>query len=278
MSSNTLLRNAQLAMLDIAKEIKRVCDEYDIRYFMDSGTLLGAVRHKGFIPWDDDMDIGMLRKDYERFIKIAPNKLKDGYFLQTWNSDPGYPYAFAKVRKLGTIFIEASSQFSDQKHREIWVDIFPYDVLPDDVSLQKRNKYKLKILEYSLWMKCGLRPWMNHNAKWEILAVKCKYIPYILYGYFHDNEWLKKEYEYYLTRFNNTSSKKYVSATSGGEYGRWSVPRGCLDNLKELNFEDTSFLAPADFDTYLTIFYGEYMKLPPAEKRENRHHIVKVKI
>lgn len=79
---NNTLRKVQLAQLEIAKEIKRVCDENDIKYFLDAGTLLGTVRHKGFIPWDDDMDIGMLRKEYDKFVKIAPEKLEKNYFCR----------------------------------------------------------------------------------------------------------------------------------------------------------------------------------------------------
>ena len=102
------LRQVQLDQLEIAKDIKRVCEENGIRYHLAFGSLLGAVRHKGFIPWDDDMDFGMLREDYERFLEIAPKKLKDEFFLQTWHTDPYYPLAFAKVRKKGTVFQEAA--------------------------------------------------------------------------------------------------------------------------------------------------------------------------
>lgn len=96
---NEILRKVQLAQLDMAKEVKRICNKYNINYFMDSGTLLGAVRHKGFIPWDDDLDFGMLREDYEKFLKVAPTELNSKYFLQTWKNDDGFPYGFSKIRK-----------------------------------------------------------------------------------------------------------------------------------------------------------------------------------
>ena len=104
-----LLRKVQLTQLEIAKEIRRVCEENDIPYFLTCGTLLGAVRHQGFIPWDDDMDVGMLRENYEKFCRIAPEKLKPEYCWQTWYTDPNYALPFGKVRKRGTLFLEAKS-------------------------------------------------------------------------------------------------------------------------------------------------------------------------
>ena len=104
-----LLRKVQLTQLEIAKEIRRVCEENDIPYFLTCGTLLGAVRHQGFIPWDDDMDVGMLRENYEKFCRIAPEKLKPEYCWQSWYTDPNYALPFGKVRKRGTLYLEAKS-------------------------------------------------------------------------------------------------------------------------------------------------------------------------
>ena len=99
------LRLCQLRQLSIAKEIQRICKKHKIIFFLNAGTLLGAVRHQGFIPWDDDLDVGMLRSEYDRFIDIASKELDEAYFLQTWDSDPKYPMPFAKIRLNGTKYI-----------------------------------------------------------------------------------------------------------------------------------------------------------------------------
>ena len=97
------LRKVQLVQLEIAKEIARICEENKINYYLIGGTLLGAIRHKGFIPWDDDLDIGMIRSDYEKFMQIAPKCLDDKYALIDWKSDLIYPHPMGKIIKKGTI-------------------------------------------------------------------------------------------------------------------------------------------------------------------------------
>src|SRR5690554_1155344 len=108
---NNLLREVQLVQLEILKSIKDICEKEGISYFLDSGTLLGAVRHKGFIPWDDDLDIGMLRYDYNKFISAAPKYIDEfGLIIQDWHSDKSYGQPFLKVRKKGTHYVELFSQ------------------------------------------------------------------------------------------------------------------------------------------------------------------------
>lgn len=274
---NETLRKVQLAQLEIGKEIKRVCDENGIKYFLDSGTLLGAIRHKGFIPWDDDMDMGMLREDYDRFIEIAPKKLKPEYFLQTWKTDKSYPYAFAKIRKKGTVFIEAVSQKTNA-HNEIFVDIFPYDVYPDDETVRTKLTRKIMLLKYSLWMKDGMTPWLRHKSALDRLLVRTKYVLHYFYALTHSRDAMIAEYEKLMPMYNAETSKYYVEQSGGTPFGKWIIPTECFEKFIEVKFEDTMFLVPEKYDLYLKTVYGDYMQLPPVEKRGNWHQIVEVKV
>ena len=274
---NETLRKVQLAQLEIGKEIKRVCDENGIKYFLDSGTLLGAIRHKGFIPWDDAMDMGMLREDYERFIEIAPKELKPEYFLQTWKTDKSYPYAFAKIRKKGTVFIEAVSQKTNA-HNEIFVDVFPYDIYPDDETVRTKLTKKIMLLKYSLWMKDGMTPWLRHKSVLDRLLVKAKYVPHYFYALTHSRDAMIAEYEKLMPMHNAETSKYYVEQSGGTPFGKWIIPTECFKDFIEVKFEDTMFLVPEKYDLYLKTVYGDYMQLPPVEKRGNWHQIVEVKV
>ena len=138
-----VLRKVRQTQLEIAREIRRVCQENDISCFLAHGTFLGAVRHGGFIPWDDDMDMGMLRSDYEKFCRIAPEKLKPEFCLQTWYTEPNYGLPFGKVMKRNTLYLE-NKKTRRLENNGIYVDIFPYDYAPEDV--QERNRLTASLL------------------------------------------------------------------------------------------------------------------------------------
>ena len=130
---NQILRKVQLTQLEIAKEFKRICEENNLIYMMESGTLLGAVRHKGFIPWDDDLDMSMPRDDYEKFLSIANEIIDPKYEIVNWREESAYAHPFCKIIKKNTVYKEEKDGAKDSKNG-IYIDIFPYDVYPDDLK------------------------------------------------------------------------------------------------------------------------------------------------
>ena len=138
------LEKLQATLYQILSEIKRVCDKHGIRYFITGGTAIGAYFWKKILPWDDDVDVGMPRPDYERFIKVAPEELGDEYFVQTPETDPHVPFFFMKVRMNGTEFNEETFQHISM-HQGIYVDIFPFDKIP---CSKRKEKIQHNILHF----------------------------------------------------------------------------------------------------------------------------------
>lgn len=270
-----LLRKVQLAQLEIAKEIKRVCEGNGIQYFLDSGSLLGAVRHKAFIPWDDDMDFGMIYDEYVRFLEIAPEKLGSDYFLQSWDTDSGYPFAFAKVLKKGTEYVEDIFEKGD-KRNELYVDVFPYYPFPKDTCLQKKQKFWIQIYKHILMMQAGMTPWMRPESFVDKLKVRIMYTPFLLLGKICKRGKVIGRYKKALELAIDHAGYAYFPTDM--KFGSCVMPCACFSSFVELPFEDTFFQCPADYDTYLKSAYGDYMQLPPEDKRENHHKIIRVKL
>ena len=135
------LKKLQAVEFEVFQKFQQICRKYDLPYFAAGGTAIGAVRHKGFIPWDDDIDVCMLRKDYERFLDVAPQELGDGFDLLTIENTDGYVLTLAKLTKKGTVFIEETDQ-NRTYESGIFLDIFPYDVTASDSSKRAKQVKK----------------------------------------------------------------------------------------------------------------------------------------
>lgn len=272
---NEQLRKVQLCQLQIAKEFRRVCNILKLNYFLDSGTLLGAVRHKGFIPWDDDLDVGMLRKDYEEFLVKAPSILSDKFFLQTWYSDKKYGLAFAKLRMRNTVYIEEASTTTGAE-TGFYIDIFPYDVYPTSKRENRWQKRRYELYRRAIMVKTGYTPWIMNASGIDVTIKKIGYLPIKLYSKLNSRAYLIEKYEKMCTKYNGVRTGYLFEQAGASNYGRWVIPEECLSSFVLLPFEDELFLCPEKYDEYLKAVYGNYMQLPPEDKRINRHRIIKI--
>ena len=250
------LRKAQL---DIAGEIKRICDKHGIRYFLDSGSMLGAVRHQGYIPWDDDMDVGMLDGDYQRFLQVAPGELSEAYFLDNYDTNPENGLVFSKIRLKGTRYIENKGN-PNAVHSEIFVDIFPYYFISDNELTRRLEALQMKALTKGILSKAGYKVWKGDG--W---SKRLKFIPTDILGWLLPMKTLRGWVDWLYHRHKDTAR---VCIHAGSCYGYWFFPVEMFDELIEVPFEGRMFPIPKRYDEFLRRAYGtDYMTPPPPEKR-----------
>lgn len=256
------LRNVEL---NILRNFIEVCGKLDISYFVIQGTLLGAVRHHGFIPWDDDIDVGMLREDYTRFLQYGQSLLLKQYFLQTHYSDPMYPHGFAKIRDCSTAFVETSCKNIKMNHG-IYIDIFPFDYYPDNTVAQTVFELKKLILRYrirdSMFIPSDKQKNMKNLVRY-ILKRGSKLLYPSLSAALDAQDDLYQRTKHGKNRINN-----------GSPWGKKEcIPNEWLNGITTLDFEGIPVNAPCFYKEYLTHVYGDYMTLPPLEKRIPHHYI-----
>lgn len=268
---NLQLAKVHKVHLEIANEVKRICDKNNIKYFLIAGTLLGAVRHRGFIPWDDDLDIGMLRNDYIRFLEIAVKDLKNKYYLETWEVASGYGLPFAKIRRNGTIYIERNSKDVDC-HSGIFIDIFPFDNVPNNEVQRLIHEYRMKFYQYLILELC------MYNISFDFKGIKG-----LIYTLLKKSvkglsiKEIKEKYEMVSKKYNNKQTEHVVAV--GGSYGykKETIKFTWISQIDELEFEGHLFKVPKGYEKYLAYFYGDFMTPPPIDNRYNRHGIIELK-
>ena len=258
------LRQAQKIMLYIMKRIHAVCVEHNIKYWLDYGTLLGAIRHDGFIPWDDDMDICMMREDYEKFCKIAPTALGEEFFWQTKDTDPAFWPEMGKVRLNDTVWLERGWAAVPLLNKGFFVDIFPIDPFPESklkaICLTKKIKLYNTLLLYKI----------NHLCT----PKKIKKLITIVFSAFTIKKCLINYLGKTVKKLNSLSGKTtMVSKIFDTSVSNWTN-RDVLDKVVLKKFEDTEFFIPEKYDTRLKQIFGDYMKLPPEDKRYGHHNVI----
>ena len=255
------LRKVQMLQLEMAKEVKRICEKHQIQYFLDAGSMLGAVRHKGFIPWDDDLDIGFLREDYNRFIEVCKIDLPDSLFLQTWDTDEHYGLPFAKVMLKETLYKQiecGTSKAADM----IFVDLFPYDNMSSNIIKRKCQFYFGKTAEKLLLYKQGYAVWIysKHRFLHRILS---------LTSHLFTKEILKKIVYNMQTMENNVKTAQVINLNGAYRDKEYMEFNGT--KTKKMMFEGYEFNIPLGWEQLLKNMYGDYMKLPPENEQVNKH-------
>jgi len=257
-----VLRRLQLTELEILQALSAFCEEHEICWFMDSGTVLGAMRHGGFIPWDDDIDVGMLRADYDRFLKLAKESFPQGYSVHTAEDTDGFAGMFAKVYKDGTRFETAETRLAGLR-QGIFIDIFPWDPLDRNPKVSRRQRARARFWQSVSYL---------YHSSWVTLPSMNR----ILHGFARLLAWIAHHVVKLIfnPRIISRQFKRALETECPGELlipFAWpqieGVPADVLTPTAKVEFEGSSYPAPADPETYLTIMYGDWRKLPPSEQR-----------
>ena len=240
--------------LKIMDEIDRICRKYDIKYFLAGGSMIGAARHNGFIPWDDDIDVGMSRTDYERFLEICKNELPSHYHLQTNKTDKGYVTMHAKIRDCNTTAIRKAEWLVGATFNQgIFVDVVPFDNIPDNLIIRRLHYYVItflvKILRRHLYFKQLERTsWKSHIVRMMGNAVFLFTTPNKISRL---NERVVKSYQKKKTKYIGEISIFYDFEKSKRE-------RVLYEELIDHPFEDRSYKIPKMYDEILTQRYGDW--------------------
>ena len=257
------IRKLQKVELEILKEADRVCKLLNIDYYLIGGTLLGAVRHGGFIPWDNDIDIAMKRDDYEAFRKYWEKENSGKYFYQDYKTEQHHTQEHALLRLKGThmqFVYHQTDKYSIQCDG-IFLDIFPLDYAPTTSRKQKAQQRKIKALSNLVQAKISRNYYGTGKLKYavkKILAVFLKPVPF---------KYLHKKIEKVMIKYNHTDSPYLVSMASHYSYKKQLMLSEVYGKPKKIKFEGLDFSAPEQTDVYLKQIYGDYMKLPSEESR-----------
>ncbi len=248
--------------LDILSYIADVCKENNLRYCLCGGTLLGAVRHKGFIPWDDDIDIYMPRPDYDKFAELLSQK-KGKYRILSAGQE-NYYYNFAKVVDSETVLIEYGCL--PLENMGVYVDIFPLEGMPSNEADRKKHFNKLDKLRKRINSYSKQKPKIRRNL---VQYIKSRY----LYCANKKSSLLEfqREYEKLVKKYNYDESV-YVYATGGAYKEKDIFLKKIFSDYTGIIFENKEFNAPKECDVYLRQLYGNYMQLPPVENRISNHN------
>ena len=250
------LRTLQMIEVEMIMEIDRICKKCGIQYCISAGTQLGAVRHGGFIPWDDDADIAFLRPEYEKFREACETELdKERFYFQDYRNTLGYRWGYGKLRRKGTEFVRLNQEHMPYE-QGVFVDIMPYDNVPDNYMKRKIHNFICFVYRKCFWAPLG-----------KMQATGMEKLVYIILDKVSDEK-LYASYGKFIERCNRKETKHiriFAFPVPGKEHG---YLKRCFTDLVETKYENITVMGMRDYDTYLSYKYGNYMQLPPEDKRK----------
>lgn len=263
---NKMLRNIQFIQLEMLQEVDRICKKCNIHYNIIAGTLLGAIRHGGYIPWDDDADVALLRDEYEKFREACKTELDTTrFYFQDHQNTKGYRWGYGKLRRKNTLFLREFQEHMPYK-QGIFIDIFPLDNVSDNYAVRSIQNFQCFCVRKVLWSKVGqIADKSFLKRKWFRLLAK---IP---------EKEIFRFYHGMILRYNKKKTRMVrilMFPTPNNEYGYY---RNWYECSIDVVFEGVTFQGIKDYDSYLTFKFGDYMQLPPVEKRKV-HPVSKLKV
>lgn len=262
MNQQEALEKLQQEELDMLVVLRQACEEIGVPWFLDSGSALGAARHQGFIPWDDDIDVGMLRDDYERFLREAPSVLPEGYSLHTFDNTHGFAGMFAKLYRDGTEFVtqETLDAGCDQG---IFIDIFPYDALATDPKLRKKQIRNVRISQYLSYLYHSGHTVVPHKGllgRLEQAACRCAHV---IVRTVCNRERIRDRFKRSILPPSQQSDDLIIFAWSGMK----PMTRKILLPAETVEFCGQQMPSPNQLVQYLETMYGDWQTLPEPENR-----------
>lgn len=249
------LRRLQYRMLDILIAFDKICTKYQLPYWLEGGTLIGAVRHGGFIPWDDDLDVQMLRKDMKKLLKVLPEELPSDMMIQTHKTDKYYLRHIPRIRDLNSrLIVSDKGDWKDYKYQGAFIDILPVDYTSFRFLLLRKVSFLLKWKRIYLW---GILSGINPAIKYYPFLI-CFKMEQFVFGL-------------YMKIGRSFKSSKIDFSIYGLDFYGLNMDADIIFPLKKMNFEGHLFNVPNKVDEFLRKYYGDYMQLPPEEKRKRIH-------
>lgn len=256
--------------LEIVKNVIKICEKYNLKYFMLGGTMLGAIRHGGFIPWDDDIDLGMPRKDYETFLEIAEKELPDYLQVVNYKNTPSYQYYITRIQDKNVKVIEERIG-NDSKFTYASIDIFPIDGTPNNKLLRKL--YFFRVLSHRALMSLYYKDSIDRKRKRGTIEKAFLWIMEKIPFEKIIDPYKEKEKIDKLLSSQNVDTSKYIGNIMGAYRTREIVPKEWYGKGTKYKFEDIELNGFDKYHEYLRYTYGDYMELPTVESRKTHYRL-----